>query len=556
MDFKPDKEIIKLIKDNFTSLYLKQKFILPSPSENGKFTFFVTEKTKGDAINDCMIKYDIDSLENINIVSVKESEIIKIINSIFELTMDSSKDVASEATDKEGYGYDSLKSFESLDLIDIKSDAPAIKLINTLILEALRSNASDIHIEPYEGNFIVRFRIDGSLTDIITPPIGLQAAMVSRIKVMSGLDIAEKRLPQDGRIQIKAANRNVDIRVSVIPTLYGERVVLRLLDKSLRLFDIYEIGIDSRFIESVKTSLSKSHGMIITTGPTGSGKTTTLYSFIHSIITMFPDKNTLTIEDPVEYQIPKISQMHVNSKIGLTFASGLRHILRQDPDVIMVGEIRDPETANIAVQSALTGHLVLSTLHTNDASSAFTRLIDMGIEPFLVASSLELVFAQRLLRVLCLYCKKRVELLSRDVDLYFMNDIAEDRMFRKPAVNQNTLNGENLDVNYGGNENKAENKYNENLESIEHIIEKGEFYEQVGCDRCNHTGFKGRTAIYEILELNDEIRAMVMEKRNSHEIKLKALSGGMSTLRMEAIRKFASGVTSISEIIRVTQEDK
>lgn len=561
-DFKPDNGTIKLIKDNFTSLYLKQKFILPSPSENRRFTFFVTEKTKSDAVNDCMLKYDIDSPENIDIVMLKESEIVKMINSIFELTMDSSKDVASEATVQDGYGYDSLKSFESLDLIDIKSDAPAIKLINTLILEALSSNASDIHIEPYEDHFIVRFRIDGSLTDIITPPIGLQSAMVSRIKVMSGLDIAEKRLPQDGRIQIKASNRNVDIRVSVIPTLYGERVVLRLLDKSLRLFDINEIGIDSRFIEHVKTRLSKSHGMILTTGPTGSGKTTTLYSFIHSIITMFPDKNTITIEDPVEYQIPKISQMHVNSKIGLTFASGLRHILRQDPDVIMVGEIRDPETASIAVQSALTGHLVLSTLHTNDASSAFTRLIDMGIEPFLVASSLELVFAQRLLRVLCPNCKKRVELSKREIDMYFMSDIAEDRMFRKDNIKTKTEEEGDGSGNCAGGKKERENEsengykgYKENVESLEDIIERGEFFEQAGCGQCNHTGFKGRTAIYEILELNEEIRSMIMEKRNSYEIKLKALGNGMSTLRMEAIRKLASGVTSISEIIRVTQED-
>lgn len=550
-DYKPGREIIKKIKDNFASLYLKQKLILPSPSENGRFTFFVTEKTRHDAINDCMLKYDIENMDDIDIVIVKEDEIVKMINSIFELTMDSSRDVATEVTEQSG--YDSLKSFETLDLIDIKSDAPAIKLINTLILEALASNASDIHIEPYEDHFTVRFRVDGSLTDIITPSIGLQSAMVSRIKVMAGLDIAEKRLPQDGRIQIKAASRNVDIRVSVIPTLFGERVVLRLLDKSLRLFDVNEIGIDSRFVESVKTSLSKSHGMIITTGPTGSGKTTTLYSFIHSIITMFPDKNTLTIEDPVEYQIPKISQMHVNSKIGLTFASGLRHILRQDPDVIMVGEIRDPETAGIAVQSALTGHLVLSTLHTNDASSAFTRLVDMGIEPFLVASSLELVFAQRLLRVLCPNCKKRVELSRKEIDTYFINDILEDRMFRNNGVSD-VKKGAGV----GPNDYKNEANYGENnlKGSLEEAVENGEFYEQSGCEHCNHTGFRGRTAIYEILELNDEIRTMVMEKRNSHEIKVKALGNGMSTLRMEAIRKFAAGITSISEIIRVTQEDK
>ncbi len=519
-------EIGNFIRANFSSLYLKRYLILPvklkegdNKEKEGDYLFIVTEETRADAINDCLMKLKIKNTDRVSTANLNKEDLINLINSVYELSMDSSKEVANEVSAKDS--YNNLKSFESIDIIDIQSDAPAIKLINTLILEAVRSNASDIHIEPYENHFTVRFRIDGSLTDIVNPPAGLQSSLVSRIKVMAGLDIAEKRLPQDGRIQLKVSNRNVDVRVSVIPTLYGERVVLRLLDKSLKLFDINEVGIDEIFMPSVRKSLSKSNGMILTTGPTGSGKTTTLYSFIHTINNMFPDKNVLTIEDPVEYQIPKISQMHVNSKIGLTFASGLKHILRQDPDIIMVGEIRDSETAEIAVQSALTGHLVFSSLHTNDAASAFTRLIDMGIEPFLVSSSLEIVFAQRLLKLLCNSCKKRVRLSDSEIKTIFHGEVFTE---------------------------------SEELPKIK----SGEFFGHTdgGCDRCNHTGYKGRTAIYEILEIDDEIRSMIMTKRNSKEIKHKAILNGMSTLRQEAVKLFANGSTSLFELLRITQEDK
>ncbi|MHB8231978.1 MAG: GspE/PulE family protein [bacterium] len=526
------------ILNSFSSVYLKKNLILPVKLTAG-YALFITENTKSGAINDCMIKLgryesynetgsgsiksvDAASKTEPEIIKLSEAELIKNINSLFELSLGEAQETVDsiEPTDDV---YENLKNIESIDIVDIKSDAPAIKLINSLLLEAVRKNASDIHIEPYETHFTIRYRIDGSLIDITEPPIGLEAFLVARIKVMAGLDIAEKRLPQDGRIELKVSNRNVDVRVSVVPTLYGERVVLRLLDKSLKLYDINEVGIDENFIPAVKQSLTKSHGMILTTGPTGSGKTTTLYSFINSINKTFPDKNIITIEDPVEYQIPKISQINVNAKIGLSFASGLRHILRQDPDIIMVGEIRDPETANIGIQSALTGHLVLSTLHTNDAASAFTRLIDMGIEPFLVSSSVELVFAQRLLRLLCQSCKKKIEALPDN-----LTHEVENFMKVSKSGNYGAGTGTGTGVS---------------------------FYEAAGCEKCNFTGYKGRTAIYEILEVNDAIRTMIMVKRNSQEIKETAIKNGMSTLRNEALRLFLKGLTSLTELIRATQED-
>ncbi|MHB1660786.1 MAG: GspE/PulE family protein [bacterium] len=558
-----EQDSLSLLK-NFSSVYLKKNLILPVKSPGG-YVLFITENTKSDAVNDCLMKLrsycrssSKDSIISSNvsvfpepaatesavsaensreiipeitpeIIKISEAELIKKINSLFELSIGKAQDTV-DSIEPENDVYENLKNIGSIDIVDIKSDAPAIKLINSLLLEAVRKNASDIHIEPYETHFTIRYRIDGSLIDITEPPIGLEAFLVARIKVMAGLDIAEKRLPQDGRIELKVSNRNVDVRVSVVPTLYGERVVLRLLDKSLKLYDINEVGIDENFIPAVKQSLTKSHGMILTTGPTGSGKTTTLYSFVNSISKTSPDKNIITIEDPVEYQIPKISQINVNAKIGLSFASGLRHILRQDPDIIMVGEIRDPETANIAIQSALTGHLVLSTLHTNDAASAFTRLIDMGIEPFLAASSIEIVFAQRLLRLLCPSCKKKIEVIPDNLAREIEN-------FMKTPKNGNDVFGE------------AGPLVEANAAACAGL------YEAAGCEKCNFTGYKGRTAIYEILEVNDAIRTMIMVKRNSQEIKEAAVKNGMSTLRGEALRLFLKGLTSLTELIRVTQED-
>jgi general secretion pathway protein E len=528
-----DENIRRIIRENFSSIYLKKNLIIPFPfSDNSSCNIAVTQKTKSfDVVNDVLMKLGI---VNKNITVISEEELINLINSIYDTSLDSIKNHKNEngisgsnnegpsdggAFESGGAAADDLKSFEHIDLIDENSEAPAIKFINVIILEALKENASDIHIEPFQDYLSVKFRIDGSLNEKLRPQVNLKNSIVSRIKVMAGLDIAEKRLPQDGRIQLVARNKNIDIRVSIVPTIFGERVVLRLLDKSLNIYDITEVGIDEKFLPSVKTALSKTTGMVISTGPTGSGKTTTLYSFINEVMKLYSDKNILTIEDPVEYQIKGISQINVNNKIGLTFAKGLRHILRQDPDVIMIGEIRDSETAEIAIQSAMTGHLVLSTLHTNDSASAFARLTDMGIEPFLIASSISMVFAQRLLRKLCPHCREPYEINGEDVKLL----ISDEQSEIMPVINE--------------------------------ILSKGTFYSQKGCKECNFTGYKGRTAIYEILDVNDDIRSLIMTRASSQEIKLKAVKFGMSTLRVEAIRKFASGLTSIAEVVRVSEED-
>ena len=538
-----DENVRRIIRKNFSSIYLKKNLILPVPlQDNSLCNIFVTQNTKNfDVVSDVLMKLDIADK---NVVVIPEEELINLINSIYDTSLDSIKnsknglggikgvngyngedggewvsDGGAGGTESGSGPANDLKSFEHIDLIDENSEAPAIKFINVIILEALKENASDIHIEPFQDYLSVKFRTDGSLNEKLRPHVNLKNSIVSRIKVMAGLDIAEKRLPQDGRIQLVARNKNIDIRVSIVPTIFGERVVLRLLDKSLNIYDITEVGIDEKFLPSVKTALSKTTGMVISTGPTGSGKTTTLYSFINEVMKLYSDKNILTIEDPVEYQIKGISQINVNNKIGLTFAKGLRHILRQDPDVIMIGEIRDSETAEIAIQSAMTGHLVLSTLHTNDSASAFARLTDMGIEPFLIASSISMVFAQRLLRKLCPHCRESYEISGEDVKLL----ISDEQSEIMPVINE--------------------------------ILSKGTFYMQKGCKECNFTGYKGRTAIYEILEVNDDIRSLIMTRASSQEIKLKAVKFGMSTLRVEAIRKFASGLTSIAEVVRVSEED-
>ena len=526
-----NENVRQIIRNNFSSIYLKKNLILPFPfPDSSGCIVAVTKKTKNfDVVNDVLIQLEITD-KKITTVTVSEEEIINLINSIYDTNLDSIKNKGGEnlawgadgETSESGDGdgaQDDLKSFEHIDLIDENSDAPAIKFINVIILEALKENASDIHIEPFQDYLSVKFRIDGSLNEKLRPQINLKNSIISRIKVMAGLDIAEKRLPQDGRIQLVARNKNIDIRVSIIPTIFGERVVLRLLDKSLNIYDITEVGIDEKFLPSVKSALSKSTGMVISTGPTGSGKTTTLYSFINEVMKIYSDKNILTVEDPVEYQIKGISQININNKIGLTFAKGLRHILRQDPDVIMIGEIRDSETAEIAIQSAMTGHLVLSTLHTNDSASAFARLTDMGIEPFLIASSISIVFAQRLLRKLCPHCKEQYNPNVEDIKLLISDEQSETMLL------------------------------------INEILSKGTFYLQKGCKECNFTGYKGRTAIYEILEVNDDIRSLIITRASSKEIKLKAINYGMSTLRVEAIRKFAYGLTSVAEVVRVSEED-
>lgn len=389
------------------------------------------------------------------------------------------------------------------DLLELTEEAPIIRLLNALLLQAVKERASDIHIEPYEKELDVRLRIDGVLHKVLTPPKIIQDALISRIKIMSNLDIAEKRLPQDGRIRLLLGGRDIDIRVSVIPTSHGERAVLRLLDRKQGLLGMWEVGFGREDARKLEEHLRKPDGIILVTGPTGSGKTTTLYAALNRIHT--EEKNIITVEDPIEYELKGIGQIQVSPKIGLTFATGLRSILRQDPDVIMVGEIRDLETAEIAMQASLTGHLVLSTLHTNDAPSALVRLIDMGIEPFLVASSLTVVVAQRLVRTICPHCN----------------------ISYKPSE---------LEMSY--------------FSSIPDVLCRG-----TGCDKCKNRGYLGRTGIFEFLVIDNEIRPMITDKIDSQSIKNYAISKGMKTLRQDGIGKVGGGITTLEEVLRVTQKD-
>jgi general secretion pathway protein E len=404
---------------------------------------------------------------------------------------------------------DEIEDIEQLK--DLASEAPVIRLVNLLISKAIESRASDIHIEPFEKDLKVRYRIDGLLHDVESPPKKLKAALISRVKIMSKLNIAERRLPQDGRIKLKVLGKDIDLRVSTLPTLYGESVVMRILDKSnTSLYDIRRLGFPEDSLREFESLIRRPHGIFLVTGPTGSGKTTTLYSALTTI--NLPDKKIITIEDPIEYQIDGVNQIHVNAQIGLTFASGLRHIVRQDPDVIMVGEIRDLETAEIAIRAALTGHLVFSTLHTNDAPSAIARLIDMGAEDYLIASSLLGVLAQRLVRVICPSCKEEVHPVPEMLD-----EIGFRRGDPKSGPHH--------------------------------------FYEGRGCEQCSNTGFTGRVGIYELMDITDDIRKLTVAKADSNQIRKKAIENGMRPLRDDGWLKVRQGVTSISEVLRVTQEE-
>ncbi len=396
------------------------------------------------------------------------------------------------------------KEEETEKLKQIAEDAPVIKLVNLIIGQAIRDGASDIHINPEEDALHVRYRIDGILHEAFSPPKNLQAAITSRIKILAELDIAETRVPQDGRFQANFEGKTVDLRVSTLPTVYGENIVMRILDKSSLMLNLEDLGLGDNMLKRLRDILSSSYGIILVTGPTGSGKTTTLYSCLNSMNT--PDKNIITVEDPVEYRLKLIRQAQVNPKAGMTFASGLRAILRQDPDIIMVGEIRDSETAKIAVEAALTGHLVLSTLHTNDAPGAITRLIEMGVEPFLVASATIGIIAQRLVRRICPKCKKA---------------------FTPPREYL-------IDLGF-------------NPEKRNWVFYKGE-----GCNNCKGTGYKGRAGIYEIMTVNEEIRALCLRNASGDEIKKAALKHGMRTLRQDGFLKALRGITTIEEVIRVT----
>ena len=394
------------------------------------------------------------------------------------------------------------------DLLDVVNRPPVIRLVNDILFRALQLRASDIHVHPYEAKLQIRYRIDGILYDTLSLNRNVLPLIVSRIKVMAGMDIAERRMPQDGRCSVRLGQREIDLRISTVPTSYGERSVLRLLDKSSGILTLDQLGLWEDDLKKFDSLLGRTHGIIFVTGPTGSGKSTTLYACLNRINSA--EKNVMTIEDPIEYQLEGISQMQVASKKGVTFVNALRHVLRQDPDVIMVGEVRDAETARMAIQSSLTGHLVFSTLHTNDSAGAVSRLLDLGVEPYLVSSSLIAIMAQRLVRRVCPDCKKPCEPAEHELRELGIGDVK---------------------------------------------VEKNQFFVGTGCDRCFHTGYRGRTGIYELMLINEEIQNLVYKRETAGMVKKAALEAGLQTLRMDGARKVLAGVTTIAEVLRVTQAD-
>ncbi|HEX8539797.1 MAG TPA: type II secretion system ATPase GspE [Cystobacter sp.] len=499
-----EPELIKRVPINFA----KQARILPLSVEDGAVALAVADPLDTTVLDHARMLLGQDVLPRIALAST----IVDAINSVYDRATNEAEQLVGEL---EAQDLDSIAQEidEVKDLIDVEGDeAPVIRLVNSVLFRAAKERASDIHIEPMERELMVRFRVDGVLQEIIKPPKRYQSAIVSRVKVMGQLNIAEKRLPQDGRIRIKMAGRDIDIRLSTIPTTNGERIVMRLLDKNTTLLDLTELGMARGMLDQMEHLIRRPHGIVLVTGPTGSGKTTTLYGALSRINT--PDLNILTVEDPVEYQLKGIGQMAISPKIGLTFAQGLRSFLRQDPDVIMVGEIRDKETAEIAIQASLTGHLVFSTVHTNDAASAITRLVDMGVEPFLVASSLTGVLAQRLVRRVCPDC--RVQYSPTDEEL------------REIGLNRATL-------------------------KERHGVEK--IYKAAGCTSCSQNGYRGRTGIYELLFVDDTVRQLALKNVDSSTIKKAAMNQGMLTLLDDGARKIALGETTIAEVLSITQED-
>jgi len=548
IDSIEDEDVeLSLIKDVPLS-FAKGNLIMPLKREDGKLIAAITDERGVPALLELSKHFGLKPLP----LGVDQSVIIDAINRFYgqmgsaEEVMDNiaGEDLSSVATEFE----------KPKDILGLTEDAPIIRLLNALFLQAVKERASDIHIEPYEKELDVRMRVDGILHRVLCPPKIIQEALISRLKIMANLDIAEKRLPQDGRIRLLLGGRDIDIRVSVIPTSHGERAVLRLLDRKQGLLGLWEIGFSKDDEKKLEEYLQRPDGIILVTGPTGSGKTTTLYACLNRVHT--EEKNIITVEDPIEYQLKGIGQVHVNPKIGLTFASGLRSILRQDPDVIMVGEIRDLETAEIAMQASLTGHLVLSTLHTNDAPSALIRLIDMGIEPFLVASSLTTVLAQRLVRAICPHCKVSYE--ASDIEKSYFLPPTHPSPARGEGVrgNASPAKGEDKGVadapvggtNYPTNPSPSRGEGKGGGESL--LLYRGK-----GCDKCKGKGYFGRTGIFELLVIDSEIRPMITDRIDSQSIKNLAVSMGMKTLRQDGIEKVLMGITTLEEVLRVTQTD-
>ncbi len=447
-----------------------------------------------------------DSIEEIRFLLQRPFKKIKISPEEFSERIERFLSEEKELEISEPEGREDVRV--SFDLLNTHSEAPVVNLINRVLIRAVRSGASDIHFDPGEKEALIRLRLDGVLHEYRRFPMKMYSQLVSRIKVMANLNVAEKLVPQDGRIRIKLGEKELDIRVSVLPTIFGERVVLRLLDQSHRLLTLSELGLSEEDLKKVEALAKRPYGLVLATGPTGAGKSTTLYAMLLLVRKLYPHKNIITIEDPIEYQVEGIGQVQVNPKVGLTFATGLRSILRQDPDVILVGEIRDQETAEIAIHAALTGHLVLSTLHTNDAPTAITRLVDMGIEPYLIASSLEGIIAQRLVRKICENCKV---------------------------------------------------SYKPNIEELKALGISNKFLEYLfrgkGCEECLNTGYKGRTGIFEVLTLDERLKNLVITTSDANKIRSEAKKTGFKTLREDALYKVISGITTVSEFLTVIERE-
>jgi type IV pilus assembly protein PilB len=498
----PDPDVLKLVPEQIA----KKHGVLPIKRMGNTLTLAMADPTNVFALD------DVGFMTGLQIQPVVASE--AAIRKAFERLYDTGASVTDMMSELEEADTDvevvegGEETFSKADVFDLKEsadEAPVVRLINMILTDAIRRGASDIHLEPYEKVFRVRFRIDGVLHEIMTPPKRLEAALTSRVKIMATMDIAERRLPQDGRIKLRYHQREIDFRVSTLPTIFGEKTVMRILDKEALQLDLNALGFDAWSLEQFTKAIHSPYGMILITGPTGSGKTTTLYSAIHTINS--PDINIMTAEDPVEYNLKGVNQVQVNDEIGRTFSACLRSFLRQDPDVILVGETRDLDTAQIGIRAALTGHLVLTTLHTNDCPSTPARLLDMGIPPFLVSSSLQLILAQRLGRRVCKDCKEPYE------------------------AKEETL------VPYG---------------HVPQGLGTVNFYKGKGCQTCNFTGMKGRVAIYEVMPVSPEIRDLILRNATTAEIRDVACSQGMKTLRQNALQKVVEGVTTVEEVLRVT----
>ncbi len=495
----------KLVAD-LNLAYARNNVVLPLSQDEWAVRVAVADPLNTFGIDDIRTLFD----KEVEVVIAPRKVVMDAIHLIFDRRAAADQVVDDlDAEDLDGFAEE--LTFDDKDILDEDDEAPIIRLVNSVLSQAIKERASDIHIEPYEKDILVRFRKDGVLKEIVRAPKRFQASIASRIKIMGNLNIAEKRLPQDGRIRIKIAGRDVDLRLSTVPTTHGERIVLRILDKSAILLDLEQLGFRPENLDTIEELIKRPHGIILVTGPTGSGKTTSLYAALSRINT--PDRNILTVEDPVEYQLPGIGQMQVNKKIDFTFARGLRAILRQDPDVVLIGEIRDLETAENAVQASLTGHLVFATLHTNDAPAAFTRLTDMGVEPFLSASSVIAILAQRLVRKLCKICKVPYTPLV-------------DELIKLGVDNPETARHEH------------------------------QFFQAVGCSECFDSGYRSRMGIHELLIVDDDIRTLVMKNEPVNLIKKAAVGKGMRTLREDGAAKVMAGHTSIDEVMRVTAEDR